>query len=61
MSPDLVNLRVAPSQQYHVRTIDRITTHGRLSCDTMAVASELLPEPELPAIPMILVLAHGGE
>lgn len=41
-------------------TIDNITTQGRLSAATKARANEVLPEPEDPATPMILVLAHGG-
>ena len=43
------------------RTIDRMTTHGRLIFLMMARASDVLPEPELPAMPMMLVFAHGGE
>lgn len=41
-------------------TIDNITTHGRFNDALMANASDVLPDPELPAIPMMLVLAHGG-
>lgn len=39
----------------------RMTTHGRLRAFTISIATEDLPEPELPAIPMILMSAHGGE
>lgn len=42
-------------------TIDRMTTHGRLSLDTMACDKVDFPEPELPAIPIILTSAQGGE
>lgn len=42
-------------------TMDSMTTHGRLSCESIACANELFPDPELPAMPMMLVLAHGGE
>jgi hypothetical protein len=43
------------------RTIDKIITQGKFKADTMAAAKEVLPEPELPAMPMMLVFAHGGE
>ena len=43
------------------RTIDKITTQGKFKADTMATAKEVLPEPELPATPIMLVFAHGGE
>lgn len=42
-------------------TISRITTHGRFKDLTISMATDVLPEPELPAIPMILKSAHGGE
>jgi hypothetical protein len=42
-------------------TMDKMTTHGKLRDATMARAKEVLPDPELPAIPMIDVFAHGGE
>lgn len=32
-----------------------------MSEDTISRARDVFPEPELPAIPMILVSAHGGE
>lgn len=41
--------------------MERITTHGKFKEPTIACANEVLPEPELPAMPMILVSAHGGE
>ncbi len=41
--------------------MDRITTHGRFSFLTMASATLDLPDPELPAMPMMLTSAHGGE
>ena len=44
-----------------MQTIDRITTHGRSSEETISTARDVLPEPELPAIPMMLVSVHGGE
>ena len=43
-----------------VYTIDRMTTHGRFSLLTMAWDNVDLPEPELPATPMMLRSAHGG-
>ena len=42
-------------------TIDRMTTQGRLRERMMAIAKDVLPEPELPATPIMLVFAHGGE
>lgn len=42
-------------------TIDRMTTHGKFNEETMAWAREVLPLPEDPATPMMLVSAHGGE
>ena len=42
-------------------TIERITTHGRLSAFTIARDNVVFPDPELPATPMMLVLSHGGE
>jgi hypothetical protein len=38
----------------------RITTHGRFSEATIAIAKEVLPDPELPATPIMLALPHGG-
>jgi len=42
-------------------TMERMTTQGRFKAATRAKASEVLPEPELPATPIIPGLAHGGE
>ena len=39
----------------------RMTTHGRFSAFTISIATEDLPEPELPAIPIMLMSDHGGE
>ena len=39
----------------------KITTHGRFKDATISTAREVLPEPELPATPIILVFAQGGE
>ena len=36
-------------------------THGKLNDDTISTAKEVFPLPEDPAIPMMLVFAHGGE
>jgi hypothetical protein len=41
-------------------TMDKSTTHGRLSRSIRAIARDVFPDPELPAIPMMLVFAHGG-
>lgn len=37
-----------------------MTTHGRLRDVIISTAKDVLPLPELPAMPMMLVLAHGG-
>ena len=42
------------------RTIDKMTTQGKFNEATIAIARDVLPEPELPATPMILALPHGG-
>ena len=42
-------------------TIDRITTHGRFKEETISTARLVFPETELPAMPIMLVSAHGGE
>lgn len=44
-----------------LHTIDRITTQGRFSVETMAWDNVDFPDPELPAIPIIVRSAHGGE
>jgi hypothetical protein len=38
----------------------RITTQGKFKEATIAIAKEVLPDPELPATPMMLALPHGG-
>lgn len=42
-------------------TITRITTQGRFNDLTISIATEVLPEPELPAMPIMLKSCHGGE
>lgn len=42
-------------------TMDRITTHGRFRAAMIARDRVVFPEPELPATPITLVFAHGGE
>lgn len=49
------------TRQAILRTMTRITTQGRFSDLTISMATEVLPEPELPAIPMMLKSCHGGE
>jgi hypothetical protein len=44
-----------------VHAIDIITTQGRFSFFTMAWDKVDLPEPELPATPIMLTSAQGGE
>lgn len=46
---------------FETRTITRITTQGRFSDLTISMATEVLPDPELPAMPMMLRSCHGGE
>lgn len=41
-------------------TIDRIITQGKLSEATISSATEVLPEPEPPEIPTMLMSVHGG-
>jgi hypothetical protein len=41
-------------------TIDKMTTHGKFREATIAIASEVFPEPELPATPIMLAFPHGG-
>lgn len=41
--------------------MERMTTQGRFNLETMAWDNEDFPDPEDPAIPMILTSAHGGE
>jgi hypothetical protein len=38
-----------------------MTTQGKFKDLTISIATEVFPEPELPAIPIILKSAHGGE
>jgi hypothetical protein len=40
--------------------MDKITTQGRFSDATIAIARDVFPEPELPATPMMLAFPHGG-
>lgn len=42
-------------------TIDRMTTQGRFKEEMISRAKEVFPEPELPAMPIMLVSVHGGE
>lgn len=41
--------------------MDKITTHGKFSEEMISTAKEVLPEPEPPAMPIMLVSAQGGE
>lgn len=41
--------------------MDKIATQGRFSELTILWANVDLPEPELPAMPIMLVSAQGGE
>lgn len=42
-------------------TIDKMTTQGRFKEETIACDKVDFPDPELPAIPMIVTSAQGGE
>jgi hypothetical protein len=57
----LVRVNIRPTTSGDRYTIDRITTHGRFRAETIAWDKVDLPDPELPAIPIILTSAHGGE
>ena len=61
MNPLINSLEEFLASQHLHLTIERITTHGKLRALMMARANDVLPEPELPATPIMLVLAHGGE
>ncbi len=41
-------------------TVERITTHGRSREARIASATDVFPDPELPAMPMMLISAQGG-
>jgi hypothetical protein len=41
-------------------TIDRMTTHGRSREDSIFTAKLVFPEPELPAMPTMLLSVQGG-
>jgi hypothetical protein len=60
MNPNIFSILLVADYRLP-RTIDRITTQGRFKEETILTANEVFPEPELPAIPMMLVSAHGGE
>jgi hypothetical protein len=42
-------------------TIDKMTTQGRFKAETIACDRVDFPDPELPAMPMIVTSAQGGE
>ncbi len=42
-------------------TIDKMTTQGTFKVETIACDKVDFPDPELPAIPMIVTSAQGGE
>ena len=44
-----------------IRTIDKMITHGKFNDWTISIARDVLPDPELPATPIMLMSAHGGE
>ena len=43
-----------------ILTIDNITTQGKFKDAMISKANEVFPDPELPATPIMLVLAQGG-
>lgn len=49
------------SLKFADHTSDRITTQGKFRDLTISIATEVLPEPEQPAIPIMLRSCHGGE
>jgi hypothetical protein len=50
----------AVREQCYKLTMERMTTHGRFSLLTMACERVDFPDPELPAMPIMLTSAHGG-
>jgi hypothetical protein len=63
MNPKQMKVRVATRSRpciFRSCTITRITTQGRFNDLTISMATEVLPEPELPAMPMMLKSCHGG-
>ena len=57
-------LDVTPSYLHSARhhyTIESSTTHGKSSALMISIASDVLPDPELPAMPIKFMSAHGGE
>ena len=66
MSPTDIKITNKPDDSYSLPgssyqlTMDRMTTQGRFNLFTIAWDSVDLPEPELPAIPMMLTSAQGG-
>lgn len=55
--PEIVRSRLEVGQP---RTMDKTTTHGRFSDLIISIESDVFPDPELPAMPMMLTSAHGG-
>lgn len=41
--------------------MDKMTTHGTFKEEIISRVNEVFPDPEPPAMPMMLVLAQGGE
>jgi hypothetical protein len=41
--------------------MDKMMTQGKFSDFTISIAKAVLPDPELPAMPIMLISAHGGE
>jgi hypothetical protein len=61
MSPELtVRGAHVTLVSYWQRTIDIMTTQGRFRLATIANASDVFPEPELPATPIIEASPQGG-
>lgn len=58
--PQELEHRRHKSYDYEHNTITRITTQGKLRDLTISIATDVLPEPELPAMPMMLRSCHGG-
>lgn len=57
----MFNKRQAQKRAIFACTMDKIATQGRFSELTILWAKVDLPEPELPAMPIMLVSAQGGE
>ncbi len=57
----VVKLVFISATEHVGNTMERMTTHGRSRPEITSTARDVLPDPELPAMPMMLTSCHGGE